>query len=140
VQEQLGRQRDLLVPRPDGQAGGQGCARRVTGHAGHPARVLGPHPAQDLFGVIQARRERVLGREPVIDRHHARTCRVGHAAAQRIVRLDVADDPAAAVQVDQRETARLQRLEDPHGHPARRAPAGGRRHPLRDEPRAAAAQ
>jgi len=105
-----------------------------------PARLCAPQPAQDLLGVIQAGRERVLGREPVVHRHHARAGPVRHPAAERVVGLHVADNPAAAVQVDQREAAGRGRLEDPHGHAARRSQVRHRGHLLRDESRAAAAQ
>ena len=86
---------------------------------GVPVRIGSPEPVQDVLGVVETGRERVLGREPVVDRDHPRPGRVGHAAAQRVVRLDVTQDPAAAMQVDQRAAARVQRLVDPDRYPAR---------------------
>src|ERR1700761_5684242 len=140
VEQQLGGQRDLPVAGSQGQAGRQRRPGRVARHADRLPRPLPAAPAEHVLGVVQPGRERVLGGQPVADRHHPGAGHVGHPAGQRVVGLHVADGPAAAVQVDDRAAARLARLEDPHRHPAGRVPVRPRRHRLGHELRAAAAQ
>src|ERR1700722_12078336 len=84
--------------------------------------------------------EGVPGGKRLVDRDHARPGPVGYPAAERIVRLDVADDPAAAVQVDQGAAVCLEGLVDPDRYPARGVLVGRRRHRLGHVLRAAAAQ
>ena len=78
-------------------------ARRIE-----PERAgLRAHPARGGVGVFDGRGEAVLRRHAVVDRHHRAARAVGQLAAQRVMRVEIADDPAAAVVVDQhRQRAR----------------------------------
>ena len=69
----------------------------------------------DLQRVLERRRERVLGREPVVDADHARARVARERATHGVDAVEVAHDPAAAVQVGDR-AARALGLVDPHGH------------------------
>ena len=53
-------------------------------------------------GVVHRGRERVLGRAPVVQRHHCAAAAARKLATQTVVGFQPADDEAAAVQVQQR--------------------------------------
>ena len=73
--------------------------------------------SQRAPAVVERRRERVLGREPVVDRHDDRARRVRELAGDAVELLDAADHPAAAVEVHDDREARLgRRPVDAHGH------------------------
>ena len=59
------------------------------------------HPARGGDAVVHRGREAVLRAHAVVHRHHRAAGGVGQLAAQRVVRVQVADDPAAAVVVHQ---------------------------------------
>ena len=58
-------------------------------------------------GVLEAGRERMLGRQPVVDREYGVATLVGERPREVVVRLEVAEHPAAAVQEDEQPEARL---------------------------------
>ena len=61
----------------------------------------------------------MLGREPVVDGEHRVTALGRKGAARRVVRLEIPDDPAAAVEVhEQAETVVAARPVEPRGHTA----------------------
>ena len=70
---------------------------------GHPLGVdaeragLGVQERQRGVAVVQAGRVRVLGGQPVLDRHHDRAGVDGHERRAGVLGLDAADDEAAAV-------------------------------------------
>ena len=59
-------------------------------------------PLQRRPCIVDSGGELVLGRQPVVDGDDDRGRRVGECAAELVVALQVADHPAAAVEVDQR--------------------------------------
>ena len=65
------------------------------------------HPARGGDAVVHGSREAVLRAHAVVHRHHRATGAEGQLAAQRVVRVQVADDPAAAVVVHQHRRRRL---------------------------------
>ena len=67
--------------------------------------------------------KRVLRREPVVDRQDAHACLAGEEAAGLIVGVEIADDPAAAVQVDEQRpgSGGLERHVEPGAQVAGRA-------------------
>ncbi len=117
------QRRGEIAPRAvaaDGQAVGSGAQR---------ARPIS-HPGQDRPRVVQPGREAVLGRQAVVGRDHDGLHAVGQRAAQRVDAVQVAHDPAAAVQVEQRgeRRARAGRIQGPHTLvDAGAVPAGVRR-------------
>ena len=52
--------------------------------------------------ILHGRRKRGLGRFPILHREHRAARAVGERAADDIVRVEIADHPAAAVEIDQR--------------------------------------
>ena len=75
--------------------------RRVGAELG---RVAG-QPAHRGAHVVGRGRERVLGREPVVDARDDRARRVRQRAAERVERVERADHPAAAVERRRRAAA-----------------------------------
>ena len=57
--------------------------------------------------VVERRGKRVLGREAVVDREHRVTARHRKTATGCVVRVEIADHPAAAVEVDEQADARV---------------------------------
>src|SRR5690606_39444731 len=62
-----------------------------------PARILEQQPRRSQ-AVLQARREGVLGCEPIVDGRDDATGEVSHRGARRRIALDVAGHPPAAVE------------------------------------------
>ena len=95
----------------DGDPGGVDAeiGRVARGPKGCRVRVLGRG------------RELVLGRQPVVDRHHHASRAVGDRATRRVVGVETADDPTPAVEVDERgerRRGRVLRPVDAHGNRA----------------------
>src|SRR5690606_34754620 len=66
---------------------------------------LGSLPGDPRSGddaIVERRGKRVLGREPIVDREHGAARAIRELPAERIVRVDVADRPAAAMEVHER--------------------------------------
>ena len=57
------------------------------------------HPADGGQAVVDGGRERVLGRQPVVDGDDRDAAGRGQGADGAVVGVEVADDPAAAVEV-----------------------------------------
>ncbi len=66
------------------------------------AAALRVRPARRGDGVVHRRGKAVLGTEAIVDRDHRAHREVGELAARHVVRLEVADGPAAAVEEHQR--------------------------------------
>ena len=79
-------------------------------------RRLG-HPAHGRHAVVDRRRERMLGRQPIVDGHDRHAAGGREGADGAVMGLEVADDPAAAVEV--------------HEHGPRPRFGGGHIHPHR---------
>ena len=62
-------------------------------------------PFRRRVGVVRGRREGVFRREPVVDRDDGALRLVGERAAAGVLAIEVADDPAAAVEVDEQGQA-----------------------------------
>ena len=71
-----------------------------------------------VHAVVERRRVRMLGREPVVDRDHDAAGALRERARERVVDLDAAGHEAAAVEVDERRAllVGLDRPVDPHRH------------------------
>ena len=85
------------------QNGGQIAPGTVTAHADAPRRYrqrqrVVADPLQGGGGVLQRCRKRVFRRQPVVNGDDANSCAVGQSAANPVMALQVADNPAAAVQ------------------------------------------
>ena len=63
--------------------------------------ALADHPVERGPGVVARRRARVLGRQAVVDRDDDDAGPGAELPAQRVVAVEVADDPPAAVVVDE---------------------------------------
>ena len=120
------------APRP-----ARGCRRRCrrAGRADRSRPWAAPsrdHPGEDAVDVVGRRREPVLGRASVVDAEHGDPAPVGRTAGRGVVHLDVVEDEAAAVQVDQQTGPGTRRSVEPARHPVgvevdaprRRPPAG----------------
>ena len=59
------------------------------------------HPPRCRDAVVDGRGKTVLGRHPIVHRNDRAAGAIGQLAAQRVVGVEVTDDPAAAVKVDQ---------------------------------------
>ena len=59
------------------------------------------HPSGDGQAVVHRAWEGGLGAHPVIDRDHGAAAAIAQLAAQHVVRVEVADDEPAAVEIDQ---------------------------------------
>ena len=81
-------------------AGGIAADRQPIGRAAKRSGV-GVRPAGGGHGIVRAARERVLGRQAVVDAQHAMAAAVGQDAAEVVVGLEVAEHPAASVEEDQ---------------------------------------
>ncbi len=87
-------------------------AARAVAADGDAARIGAEHvrAASDVRErgprVVGRGRERMLGREPVVDRQDAHAGEVREQAARRVVRRDRALDPSAAVVVDEQRPRR----------------------------------
>ena len=57
-------------------------------------------PRESRDGILDRCGEGVLGSEPVVDREHLHVGVPGEQAARLVVRIEVADDPATAVEED----------------------------------------
>ena len=79
---------------------GEVAARAVA--ADRDAVVALRRPLEGARRVVDVGRERVLGRLAVLDAQHVDARVPAEHAARRVVRVEVADDEAAAVQVEQR--------------------------------------
>jgi hypothetical protein len=98
--------RQRAIAGHEGQGGGQVATSTVAadGQArGVDVQRLGlrRQPAQRGSGVVQSRREGVFGREAVVHRNDTQASSVGNAPAQAVVAVQVANDPAAAMQEQQ---------------------------------------
>ena len=81
-----------------GAVAANGKARRVDAERGAVCR----NPFGRGDAVLDRGREFVLGRQAVIDRDDRAAGGIGQMAAHRVVAFEIADDPAAAVEKDQR--------------------------------------
>src|SRR3954470_13863020 len=82
---------------PTGTASANGQARWVDRQR---VRVL-RYPPDRSRAVVNARRELVLGRQPVLDRHHDASRFIGKRAADDVVGVAVADAEPAAMHEDE---------------------------------------
>ena len=73
-----------------------GQARGIETQGG----AVGQHPAQHRQGVVDGSGKAVLGGQAVIDGQHGAVRSIGHLPAQRVMGVEIADDPTAAVQVE----------------------------------------
>ena len=92
------------IERNDGRQVAPGTVasdRQPRGIDPEPSRVLA-HPPRGRDGVLDGGWELVLRRESVVDRHDNAARRVGQRAAYLVVALQIADDPAPAVEVHER--------------------------------------
>ena len=78
------------------------AADREAGRVGADLGGVPGDPAQRRVAVVDRRRERVLGGQPVTRHHDQRAGGVGQAAADAVGRVDGAEYPAAAEEVQQR--------------------------------------
>ncbi len=107
IDEQLERQRGAAaVARHQRDGRGEVAAGAVAGDddaARIDAQVCGVrgHPLQRRVAVVQPGRKLVFRREAIVDGHHLAAHAVGERAAGGVVAVEVAGDPAAAVQPDQ---------------------------------------
>ena len=90
-------QRDNGAEVPSGAVAADGDA---IGIGAEVARV-GQRPAECGPGVVERRRERMLGREPVGHAEHVRAGLAAQDAARRVVRVEIANHETAAVKVDE---------------------------------------
>ena len=58
-------------------------------------------PVRGRQGVVEPGRERVLGREPVVDRQDRTAALDGQSPREVVVRVEIADHPPSAVEVDE---------------------------------------
>ncbi len=89
-------------------------ASAVTGDDKRLARVLRGDPDQRVPRVLERRGERVLGGKPVVDRDESTSGALGEHPAHRVVGVEIADRPAAAVDVEDRGRC-LGRFVEPRG-------------------------
>ena len=73
-------------------------------------------PARDRLAVVEAGRERVLGREPVLHRDHGRAGAVREFTRDVVHETDAADAEPAAMEVDDEARRRLVVLVDTDGY------------------------
>ena len=57
-------------------------------------------PVRSFATILQSGGERVFGCQPVIHRHHGAARLGAQLLTKRVVAVEVADDPAAAVEID----------------------------------------
>ena len=104
------RHRAAAGPGQQADHGGEVAAGAVAADR-DPGRVdaqlggVGAGPGEGGPGVLDRGREGMLGRQPVVDREHRRPGRGGEEAADAVVGVEVADHPAAAVEVDRAAAA-----------------------------------
>ena len=134
VDQQLEPQRrPALVACHQRHDGRQIAARAVAADAEprwinfQTGRVCG-NPDKRCERIIDRGRKPVLRRQPVVDRNHARTTAVGKLPAERIVGIEIADHPAAAVVVDQRGQHGVRRHPHRPVEPQRDRTSRSRRH------------
>ena len=65
------------------------------------AKRICRHPLESGLCIVVGRREHMLRRKPVVDRKHGASAGLAQLAAQHVVGVYIAYDPAAAVVVDQ---------------------------------------
>jgi hypothetical protein len=80
---------------------GRVAAHRQPGRVGPERLGVLDDPGEDGQAVLERSRRTVLGREPVVHRHDDAPGASGQQAARGVGRLEVADDPAAAVEPDE---------------------------------------
>src|SRR6266513_2672701 len=104
IDEHLERDRwTTAVARAQTHRGGEVAAGTVAGDGEARAvdieflAVCGDE-GQRVVTVLQTRRKWELGREAIVDRHDHTTRTRGERARRRIVRVEIADDPTAAVE------------------------------------------
>ena len=92
----------VFVAGTQGAGRGEVAARTVPAHSQRAVRGDGGgNMLHRGVGVVHGRGEGVFGGEPVVDAHHGPGEPVGEEAAQFVAVVEVAGDPAAAVQVDE---------------------------------------
>src|SRR5438132_2886999 len=96
-------------------------ARRIAGHGDASdidadVAALRPGPAIRRQAVLDRGRELVLGRQPIVDGHDEHTRVLGQPRAEAVMRLEIALNPAAAVEV---RDGGLRRLRGARGVDAR---------------------
>jgi hypothetical protein len=129
VDEQLGDQRAPRVPAVECRGGGEVAACAVARHrdaVGAAAQLVDvvERPLGRGHAVVVRGRERVLGGEPVAHVHHDGAQRGGQPARVAVVRVEIADHPAAAVEEDDRCACGGLRPVDPHREVSGRAGDG----------------
>ncbi len=94
------RQRPAFVAQFQRQRKRQPAAGGIADHR-YPARLdaVGHEPAIRRRGIVERRRERKFGRQPVVDGQHLRARRQSDPPCQVAVKLGRAGDEAAAVQI-----------------------------------------
>ena len=105
-QNLLARQKLAPVPRQQRDGGGQVAAGRVADQGdlvgvGAQQRVVEKNLPRHRVAVLKPSGERVLRRQPVVHRDHGAPGFVGHHVAGLVIAVDVAGDPAAAVEKQQ---------------------------------------
>ena len=120
VDQQLGDERALRVPAVQGDHGGEVASCAVAGHGdpvGPPAKLVDvvECPLDGRDAALVRGRERVLRGQPVADVDHDGADGGGQPAGVAVMRVQVADDPAAAVEEDDRGPGGLLGPVDPHG-------------------------
>jgi hypothetical protein len=119
VDQQL--KRDLPVARVacrDGHHRGEVAAGAVAADR-EPRRIdaergrMALDPSSGGDAVVDGGWKAMLRPHPVVDRHHRAARAVGELAAQGVVGVEVADDPAPAVKVDERRQRRSARARGP---------------------------
>jgi len=105
VDQHLAGQGDVgRAPEPERNRGRQVAARafardRDAFRVGAEAHRVGERPLRHRHAVVEARRERMLGREPVLDRHNGRAGAVRELAGDVVHQSDAADAEPAAVEI-----------------------------------------
>ncbi len=99
--EQAGDRREVAA----GAVAADGEPRRIDPER----RALPGDPGGRGEAILDRGREFVLGRQAVVDRDDGAAGGIGEMAAERVVRFDIADDPAAAVEIDQHRQVRRRR-------------------------------
>lgn len=108
IEEELeGERRAAAIEEAAGDDGGEGGARAVAadGEAGGvdaEGRGVGGDPEGGGLGVFDGGGEGIFGGESIIDGGDGDSGGVGDGAAEVVVGGEAADDPAAAVEIDER--------------------------------------
>ena len=105
-QELEGQPRAAAITGGEGHRRGQVAARAVPTH-GKAGDIdaqrgrLARQPDQRRVGILEGSGILALGREPVVDARHRAAGGIGDGAADAVVGVEVADDPAPAVIEDE---------------------------------------